>query len=43
MRLMNTFTMVEKREVVYAALTIHLGHTNFQNSPNVNRRLCCQF
>lgn len=39
MRLMSTFTTVEKRETVYAALTPDLVHTNFQNSPNVNRRL----
>lgn len=40
---MNTFTTVEKREVVYAALTLDLAHTSFQNSPNVNRRLCDLF
>lgn len=38
MCLMRTFTMV-KRETVYAARTLDLVHTNYQNSPNVNRRL----
>lgn len=35
--------MVEKREVVYAALTLDLVHTSFQNSSDVNRRSCDLF
>ena len=42
MCLMNTFTM-EKSETVHAALTFDLLPTNFQNSPNVARRLCYPF
>ncbi|KAM6098662.1 uncharacterized protein LJ206_002732 isoform 1-T1 [Theristicus caerulescens] len=43
MCLMNTFTTVEKRETLHVVQTLDLVHTNFQNSPNVNRRLCYPF
>lgn len=35
---MNIFTTV-KREMVFAALTVHLVHTNFENFPDVRRTL----